>query len=108
MQDSAHFKNEQRKQTQTEERIARLKKQAAALTQGQLAGHSRRVCCTPCRLLCNHHASALLVTANSQQHPRRARWPVISNDDQLPAGRWTRWGRSCRCSSCCTYDPLSS
>ncbi len=42
-EDSAHFKNEQRKQAQTEERIARLKKQAAGLTQGQLAGHQRCV-----------------------------------------------------------------
>ncbi len=44
MQNSAHFRNEQRKQAQTEERIARLKRQGAALTQDQLAGHQRCAC----------------------------------------------------------------
>jgi hypothetical protein len=41
VQNSAHFRNEQRKQAQTEERIARLQRQAAALSPGQLAGHQR-------------------------------------------------------------------
>ena len=41
MQNSAHFKNEQRKQAQTDERIARLKQHAAAIPPMQLAAYLR-------------------------------------------------------------------
>ena len=37
LQDSAHFKNEQRKQAQGEAKIAKLKQQASQLTQAELA-----------------------------------------------------------------------
>ena len=40
-QDSAHFKNEQRKQAQTDERIKRLQEKAAALSPAELAAHQR-------------------------------------------------------------------
>lgn len=43
MQDSAHFANEQRKQAQTDARIARLKAQAAQLSPAQLAAYQRWV-----------------------------------------------------------------
>lgn len=43
-QDSPHFKNEARKQAATEERIQRLKQQAAALSPAELAAHSK---CAP-------------------------------------------------------------
>jgi hypothetical protein len=41
VQNSAHFANEQRKQAQTDARIARLKAQAAQLTPAQLAAHQK-------------------------------------------------------------------
>ena len=41
VQNSAHFANEQRKQAQTDARIARLKAQAAQLTPAQLAAYQR-------------------------------------------------------------------
>jgi hypothetical protein len=41
MQNSAHFANEQRKQAQTDARIAHLKAQAAQLTPVQLAAHQK-------------------------------------------------------------------
>jgi hypothetical protein len=39
--DSAHFANEQRKQAQTDARIARLRAQAGQLSAAQLAAHQR-------------------------------------------------------------------
>jgi hypothetical protein len=59
VQNSAHFRNEQRKQAQAEERIARLKRQAAALTQGQLAGHQRCAWSLP-------HPSTIATTLHRQ------------------------------------------
>jgi hypothetical protein len=41
LQNSAHFANEQRKQAQTDARIARLKAQAAQLTPAQLAAYQK-------------------------------------------------------------------
>jgi hypothetical protein len=41
VQNSAHFANEQRKQAQTNARIARLKAQAAQVTPAQLAASQR-------------------------------------------------------------------
>ncbi len=41
LQDSAHFKNEQRKQAQVDAKIAKLKQQASELTQAELAGLSQ-------------------------------------------------------------------
>jgi hypothetical protein len=39
--DSAHFRNEQRKQTAVDEKIARLRARAAGLAPPELAGHAR-------------------------------------------------------------------
>jgi hypothetical protein len=39
--DSAHFRNEQRKQTAVQEKIGRLRARAAALSHAELAGHAR-------------------------------------------------------------------
>jgi hypothetical protein len=41
LQNSAHFANEQRKQAQTDARIARLKVQAAQVTPAQLAAFQK-------------------------------------------------------------------
>ena len=41
LQDSPHFKNEQRKQAQTEERIRKMQVQAKTLTAGEVAHHTR-------------------------------------------------------------------
>jgi hypothetical protein len=50
-QNSAHFKNEQRKQAATEERITRMREQARHLSPAELAGHTK---CAPgpSHLLC--------------------------------------------------------
>lgn len=40
-QNSAHFKNEQRKQAQTEQRIVRMQARAVRLTPGELAGFTK-------------------------------------------------------------------
>lgn len=42
-QDSAHFKNEQRKQASVDERISRLKENAAKLSKMDLDAHERWV-----------------------------------------------------------------
>lgn len=42
-QDSAHFKNEARKQAAVSEKIARLQAKASALSAAELAGHTRAV-----------------------------------------------------------------
>ena len=42
-QNSAHFKNEQRKQAQTEQRIARMRARAARLSPAELAGFTKCV-----------------------------------------------------------------
>ena len=41
MQNSPHFKNEQRKQKQTDERIANMKQRAQSISQAELAGLTR-------------------------------------------------------------------
>jgi hypothetical protein len=41
LQGSAHFKNEERKQTQTDARIAQIKAQAVKLTAAELAGYRK-------------------------------------------------------------------
>ena len=41
MQDSAHFKNEQRKQAQVDHKIAQLQAQAAALLPSHLSSHQQ-------------------------------------------------------------------
>jgi hypothetical protein len=41
LQDSAHFKNEQRKQAQVDARIAQLKARAASIPQAELAAHQK-------------------------------------------------------------------
>lgn len=40
-QDSAHFKNEQRKQAQIDAKIAQLKAKAAAFSPAELAGYEK-------------------------------------------------------------------
>lgn len=46
LQDSPHFKNEQRKQAQTDARIQKLRAKAKAVTQAELAASSKCVCCS--------------------------------------------------------------
>lgn len=55
LQDSPHFKNEQRKQAQTEERIRKMQVQAKALSAGEIAHHTR----------CSTVMDLVLVTSSS-------------------------------------------